>query len=256
MTGLGRGRRHRPVGPARPGRAAELFAGSHRLADALAASGIYTHSYEISDSPDENVMSEPVTKFLYDSIARRSIRFVWIGITCASFSRARRNPHGYGHGWPPPLRGDSGRDLWGLPGLNAKDRERVTSGNLQARWTVALVRHCLKHNVAVVIENPRGSRLWLLPPIQRLAKSGQFSDVHYCQYGTPRRKATKLLSFNCDLFAIGKLCRPVKGLCSCSGKPHVTLSGRDPQGVLYTARASPYPKLLCKAIARQLVTQL
>ena len=67
------------------------------------------------------------------------------------------NPHGYGHGWPPPLRGDSGRDLWGVPGLNPKDRERVASGNQQAKWTIALVQHCLTHNVAVTIENPRDS---------------------------------------------------------------------------------------------------
>ena len=196
-------------------------------------------------SPSSSMISFPASPFASSGLA-----------SLALHSLARRNPHGYGHGWPPPLRGDSGRDLWGLPGLNPKDRERVASGIQQAKWTIALVQHCLTHDVAVTIENPRDSRLRLLPPMQRLAKLGQCSEVHYCQCGTPWRKATKLLSFNCDLSAVSKLCRPVKGLCSCSGKPHVTLSGRDPQGVLYTARASPYPKPLCKAIARQLLAQI
>eukprot|EP00972_Heterocapsa_arctica_P056821 8387702-Heterocapsa_arctica.AAC.1 len=62
----------------------------------------------------------------------------WIGIVCASWSRARRAP--VWSSWPSPLRGDTPDLLFGLTGLSAKDQQRVKEGNAQVRWLIRILK--------------------------------------------------------------------------------------------------------------------
>ena len=41
-----------------------------------------------------------------------------------------------------------------------------------------------------------------------------------------------------------------RGLCLRTGKPHVALGGKAPDGTFVTSRANPYPRQLCTVLAR------
>ena len=178
------------------------------------------------------------------------IQYIWIGIPCSSWSRARRGGKGQ-HGFPGPLRGDSAEEIWGLDGLSRKDQERVLAGNRLARWTARLFRHAAQHGVPVVVENPQTSRLWLAPPFKALLDEFSSVDVCHCAFGSPWRKPTKLLCAHAALGDLTGSCTaqgPNK-LCENSWVPHLALSGVDQKGVFCTAKASAYPMRFCRAIA-------
>ena len=84
----------------------------------------------------------------------RHVVALWIGITCASFSRARdsgKRVSGTPRGWSGPLRGDSAALAWGLPGLGEKDLAKVRDGNRLARWACRFIRLGLKFGVPVLL---------------------------------------------------------------------------------------------------------
>eukprot|EP00972_Heterocapsa_arctica_P069603 10284612-Heterocapsa_arctica.AAC.1 len=92
-----------------------------------------------------------------------------MGLTCGSWSRARRGGPGQA-GMPPPLRGDSPEEIWGLPFLSYADQQRVKLGNKTAIWCAELFLFAANCGVPVIIENPPNSRLWLCPPFAKLCK--------------------------------------------------------------------------------------
>ena len=103
------------------GRAVELFAGIRRFASACAKEGMSAESWELMDSRDEDVMEPSNTAYIGQNVINSTTDVVLMGFVCGSWFLARRSAKGYGHGFPPPLRGNQGRELWGLPNLNAKD---------------------------------------------------------------------------------------------------------------------------------------
>jgi hypothetical protein len=229
----------------------ELMAGSRRVATACCKQGVTAYSWEIADNSCEDCLHPKAVASLTDSMERGDVACIWIGLVCASWTRARRNTRGYGHGFPPPLRG-KGSLIWGLPGLSPADTERVSNGNRQARWATKLFLKAAKLGIPIVIENPASSRLWELPALQALLVRFHSVTVHYCAFGMPWKKPTKLLFTNCDLHPLGtRLCRGRLGMCSFSGERHTVLSGRSAEHkALWTAVASPYPQALCRAAAK------
>ena len=82
--------------------------------------------------------------------------------------------------------------------------------------------------------------------------------THFCQWGTPWRKATTFMFYNMDpssTIAISRRCAPRGNICSRTQEPHKVLRGCNEQNVLWTHIAQPYPCSLARCLARILYTQ-
>ena len=169
---------------------------------------------------------------------------VWLGTPCTSFSRARDRPGG-----PPRLR--SNEHVLGLPNLRECDHVKVLQGNLFMRFSCAMLRACQRMIVPAAMENPASSRIWLCKPVADLCRSrnARYQTTDYCQFNAPWRKRTGFLSTFLDLSAACRRCTG-RGLCSATGRAHVTLAGQDENGVLRTAIDEPYPRELCKKLVQ------
>ena len=225
----------------------ELFSGKGGISRAVKRHlGKYftVVAIDIEKGSQHDLTKTHLQQFLISLIKQGLVAGVWIGTPCATWSRARRND---GRG-PPPLRSDE--CLWGLPGLNAKDCERLQLGNALARFSVRVFRVCLQYEVAVALENPHTSRLWLIPSILQWFQKGNVGYVltDYCQDDKPWRRRTRLMFAHVDLHHVGRLCSGKHGICSRSGNAHVQLIGQS-GGQFLTLQAQPYPKKLCSRIA-------
>ena len=151
---------------------------------------------------------------------------------------------------PPPLRDDT--HIFGLSNLAAADAAKVLVANRLLSNVLRLLKAANESGVPFSLENPRSSRLWLVPELLNLAREAEaeWAHVDYCQYQTPWNKSTCFLLFNW-LPAQPSLhvCTGSQNKCSATGKSHITLKGKDPLGVFWTSRACPYPGSLCKVLA-------
>lgn len=111
----------------------------------------------------------------------------------------------------------------------------------------------LQLHVPFTMENPSRSRLWLCPAVLRIMRRRfvQTVDVTYCVFGTAWKKPTKILGVHLDLSILEMhYCRGSKrGLCLFTGRPHLALMGQT-NGVWRTKLAEPYPKALCRLLAK------
>ena len=167
---------------------------------------------------------------------------------CNTFSRARKND---GRG-PGPLRSDDPEGLHGLAKLSSRDKARVEEANILLAHTISLIRTAHSKGVVVLLENPKSSRLWLMPEMMKLLGETQHEKVHvdYCQYGDATwRKPTTFITWNLPGLTLCK-CDNHKqtGLCSRTGKPHTSLVGKK-NGKFLTKLAEPYPYDMCIQIA-------
>lgn len=238
---------------AKPSRfALEIFAGTARVAGMLCQHGIPTYPIDICLFPSHDVLDVNVEHRILNWIRAGVILFVWLGMPCTSFSRARKFD-GLG---PPPLRTDE--FLWGLPHLNAKDRLKVHTGNALFAFTLRVMRLCEQYNIPYALENPASSMAWLLKPIKLFIRDFQPDVVNldFCCFGEVWRKPTQLLTHFFPSAALGRTCTPYKGRCSQTHKPHQRLVGQDSNGVFWTLRAQPYPWELAKSVAEQVAKSL
>ena len=204
----------------------ELFAGSSRLAATLANQGFPSESYEILRAEAENVFRPDVSKRIFALMSQKQLAAVWIGISCASFTRARRAPPN--SRMPKPLRGDSPNEIYGLPDLCPKDEARVTLGNRQVRWAARVIRACIKHEIPVIVENPSSSRIWLVPEIVRLLPFSCCNLVtHQCMFGATHNKPTRLVSWGMDVSCMLRKCSCKHGICDRTGLRHKVLTGKE-----------------------------
>jgi hypothetical protein len=232
----------------------EKFAGSAILSHTCAQNNIRSMSFEITRNALEDVACERVFHNFRLLLEKNLVAMLWLGITCASWSRARRGNPNY-TGYPPPLRGDSSELIWGVSGLNEKDQTRVDLGNKLALKTVRYVKLCMQFGVPCVIENPALSRLWLFPPLLNVLKLANFVDFDHCQYGSAFRKPTKLACWNIDLGRLAKKCHCSKGICSKTQRPHIVLTGSNGKGFL-TAQGSMYPQAFACEVMKEVKTLL
>ena len=173
-----------------------------------------------------------------------------VGLPCQSWSRARRSD---GRG-PGPLRDDD-RFLMGLPGLSAKDRDKVSQGNRLLHHSVRILQACIQHDVLWTLENPMTSRVWKTRGAKRLAKQAVFHRADFCQYNQKWRKATYFLAHP-RLHLSLKRCCGTRGLCSRTQAPHTVLQGVNAAGTFMTKVAEPYPYSLANHIAQKVKTIL
>lgn len=230
----------------------ELCAGTCRVAKSFTKKGWRAESFEITRSTDEDILAAMNTSMIHSRVISGTTDLIFIGMTCASFTTARRGKRGPGRpGFPPPLRDDSDAGIYGLPGLSPADALRVLAGNELAKWTAELIELCIKHKTVLVMENPQKSRIWKFPPIKSLLPQASSSDdFDHCQHGAEWRKRTKLVSWGKDMSGAFPRCQMRKGCCSASGKPHVELSGIGVQGKQWrTAEGSAYPVGFCDHFA-------
>lgn len=140
--------------------------------------------------------------------------------------------------------------------------------NLLARVSLEIIRACLAVRIPVALENPRGSRFWMVPEyISLVAQHGDRCCsfvTDYCQWGTQWRKATRLTCWGwpAAVEALGKRCHPCRqrgrgpSLCSRSQMPHQCISGLNPETKQWrTHTAEPYPLPLVEALAKILSTR-
>ena len=176
---------------------------------------------------------------------------LWIGITCASWSRARRAPPG--SRMPCALR-DNGEFILGLPNLSEKDQVKVDDGNESLEFLCFLIDLCQKQSTMIVVENPCTSRLWIAPALAtRMACCASSQNIAYCAFGEAWRKRTRLVAWVRLLTGLPSLCASKRGVCSYSGQKHEMLTGFGKGGAFRTSVASPYPTSMCRLIAPQLM---
>ena len=220
----------------------ELCAGTCRIAQACARAGVPSQSFEIERNRIEDICSKHFRCNFEINAKKNSYRAIWIGMTCASFSLARRGKPDYS-GWPPPLRASDKSGIWGLGGLNQKDQWRVRLGNRLGMRVAWVIRMCRRYAIPVFLENPVKSRLWIFPPIARLLNHCSQDDYFdHCQYGSNHKKSTRVAVWNFESQMPFEKCSGKRGVCSKTGVKHVPLSGIDPESHEFrTARASAYP---------------
>ena len=119
------------------------------------------------------------------------------------------------------------------------------------QFSVSVLLACRRMSAPACMENPGRPRLWIAPPVKRLfgLRRFQFTVTDYCQWGTPKMKATGFLSVCADLSGIERRCLRVNKCCPRSGQRHQVLCGLHPSGVWWTAIAEGYPRTLCRALA-------
>eukprot|EP00438_Fugacium_kawagutii_P025342 Skav236504 [mRNA] locus=scaffold78:316727:320924:+ [translate_table: standard] len=232
--------------------ALELFAGTARVAAALCAIGICTFPIDICLFSSHDVLDKFVEHTITNWIRSHRISFMWIGMPCTTFSRARKHD-GLG---PGPLRDP--QHLWGLPGLGKRDRLKLSIGNSLFQFTIRIMRLCEKYNIPYALENPATSMAWDMLPLCKFCRqfSPKWCQLDYCQFGERWKKPTGILYNFVDLTPLNKQCNSQSGLCSRTGRQHVRLAGTDHNGTFMTLRAQPYPLPMASLVAKQVARTL
>jgi hypothetical protein len=119
----------------------EVFAGTARITKSLQQRGIQAFPVDICISPFHNVLDSKLEHRLFNLVRTGRVSFVWCGMPCTSFSRARKWD---GRG-PGPIRTDD--YLWGLPDLSFADKNKVDTGNALLYFTIRLLRLCEKYRI-------------------------------------------------------------------------------------------------------------
>ncbi len=97
----------------------ELFAGTARIAKEMCRRGLQTYPIDICLFEHHNILDADIEHCIFNWVRGGRIRFIWMGMPCTSFSRARKWD-GMG---PGPLRSDS--CLWGFHHLATLIEKRL-----------------------------------------------------------------------------------------------------------------------------------
>ncbi|CAK0801113.1 unnamed protein product, partial [Prorocentrum cordatum] len=156
----------------------ELMCGSAAFAKAVHAAGWASEGWDYADDPRADLLDESLIDSLVLRISRKEVAGVHVGLDCKTWSRARKND---GRG-PPPLRDDA--NVHGLPRLAAADAEKVRIANRLLANVLRLLAAAVEAGVPFSLENPRSSRLWLVPELLDRAREAhaEWASVDYCQY--------------------------------------------------------------------------
>ena len=143
---------------------------------------------------------------------------------------------------------------WGVDELNESELKQLQQGNACLRFTIRVIKLCLKKGVPFILENPLTSMIWDFEDLPRFvvhpATAVRFAD--FCRFGTCWKKPIRFLCGNFgsgDTLSLDLRCSGPRGFCSRTGARHFILEGPGPGGVPRTRTAQPYPPRLCKALA-------
>ena len=148
---------------------------------------------------------------------------------CHTFSSARTGD-GNNTG-PRHLRSDDPQKVkQPLPYLTQKEKGKVKDANKLYQAMVCLIESCIRYKVPWYIENPRSSKLWLMPEIGKFIKhpDTRLCRYDYCLFGMPYQKPTLVLSGDDHLVFTGAVrCRPCKKKCTRTRTIHESLVGKQ-----------------------------
>ena len=137
--------------PLPPRFALEIFAGTARITKALHTVGFYAFPIDICIAEHHNLLDTYVERDILHLLQSGRVSFLWLGMPCTSFSRARKWD-GLG---PGPL-----RDLFHLNGfswLNDADKKKVRTGNDLLRVSLRFLQVCEQLSIPYALENPSSS---------------------------------------------------------------------------------------------------
>ena len=235
----------RPFASAPLKKCLELFSGCAVLSRTFCQHGFAAEAWDIEYNSFCDLSNPEVLTSILDRIRAREFSYVHLGTPCTTWSRARRDD---GRG-PPPLRDDHA-NLFGFSQLTTTDQSKVRMGNSLLNISIEVFLACMEANVAVSMENPASSRIWLTPDIQTLLHKGaSFQHTTFCAFGTPWRKATSFLTWGCPNFNLPS-CQGTFAKCSFTNKAHLPLVGRTAEGHWRTRIAQPYPLQLCNMMVK------
>lgn len=122
---------------------------------------------------------------------------------------------------------------------------------------------CRRNRIPATLENPKMSRIWLLPSFVGLIQAARsnnhiinrptFISFNMCMFGVPWQKPTSILGVNVDVSPLELTCLGTSGMCSRTGLRHQVLEGRSPSGQFWTKIAAAYPLRFARALASCLV---
>ena len=227
----------------------EVFSGTGRLTAVLQTLGARGSFGVDHKSPRQvtspllhlDLLQDTQLELLKELMASPLCVYAHFAPPCGASSRARLIQR-KGRWNPPILRTDQWPD--GLPHLSGTLLARVQSANQLYARTCDLIRWRVQHDVWWSLENPNQAFTWDTKPLKQLRQDVPHFDVsfHHCQYGSSRRKCTKLLT---NIVAFGNLQR----YCT-NDHPHEKW-GQTSQGHWATSEETAYPWPLCRAMATQ-----
>ena len=218
----------------------DLFCGHRGISKYLSRWGHGVVSIDTCVNPRLDLCDREVQQVILGWLKSRCVCGVWLATPCTTWSKARHGP--VGSSWGPLRTNDH---LWGIPGLNSHDKQKIQMGNATMRFTCLVISLCIKFSIPCFLENPHSSLMWLVPRLVRVCGfdcSTKFV-TDFCQHGARWRKRTRIQAwFGHDCPDLNKRCCGHKGICSATSKPHIVLTGQDPvTKQLWTHLAQPYP---------------
>ena len=197
----------------------ELFSGCGALSRCFCKLGYVAEAWDIQYNSSCDLSNPIILKGTLNRINSHEFAYVHLGTPCTSWSRARRCD---GKG-PGPLRDDQDH-LYGLPHFSLSDQDKTELGNLLLKISAEIFQTCINSGVAVSLENPASSRMWLTVETKALQQQGAvFQRTTFCAYGTPWGKATSFLTYKCPNFCLARCSGPFK-TCSFPGCRRVPLT--------------------------------
>ena len=218
----------------RPRLAVEIFAGSKTWSAAMMAQGWQVESHDILFGDQYDVCQREYVVTMKRRIYLGLIGCILLATECTTWSTACH----------PAYRSPS--HILGFPSLDGDRLKTALLANSMMRHSAELFAYALQCNCQVWLENPASSYLWKtkeMLALRRHSKTVEFT-THYCKWGRPFRKRTRLLT--------NALNGPAALQNGCTHKTHsVKLSGtvfdkRTKKFVVATKKGNPYPPSLCK----------
>lgn len=194
------------------------------LAEEVSACGLAALSFPLAFRARHDKWKHALGRHIGRVVAHPRCAGVWVAFPCHSFSRT--------------------------PARNAPRREREALDFL-----CRILQASAQEGKSAALENPLGSRIWAQPCVSR-PEGLSFSRFDFCMFGTPWRKATKVLHANAlGLTDAARCCAGAGGRCERSGKFHFALRGRDARSEFYASRSAEYPAPLARIWASELRAQ-
>ena len=224
----------------------DLFSGSGGVSRAVRSLGFSAKEWDLLWGARFDLVKPHVISRVRSEIRSGYVLGAMLAPPCLSFSAARDRTSAIRTAEYP----------WGVPafGLQQKDLESLHEGNKIFECVIQVLRWLDELSLPWILEHPRSSKCWLLPPVQALLTAPHTSIVYtdMCQWGTRWKRPTTLLAGNVDsqdLQRLRRLCHGRSGNCSRSGGTHFAVSGLGPGHVPWTQVSHTYPKQFCHALA-------
>ena len=168
----------------------EIFAGTARITTALRKVGFDAFPIDTCIFPSHNVLLKDVEHTIHHWLRSGKVQMVWLGMPCATFSRARKHD-GIG---PGPLRYENSISGGYLLFQTLIDIS-FAKGTSLFLFTLRIMEICIECNIPFVVENPFSSMAWRVPLMKRFIDRHQClqCNLDFCMYGEEWKKPTKLV---------------------------------------------------------------